>query len=152
MWGRNSTSGKVNIRQSLPGSVVSFQPIILKFFFPLLQENDLELLRVLGFADSVFPVRVYASNLIFALPLVELQFFNSNIVPQPITWLHNCITTFTIIAVMSSCRNFTCKSIPGSPLLFLFWYSPSSPCWNDPSYVTISTTKMLNHPGASLNK
>ena len=35
---------------------------------------------------------------------------------QPITWLHNCVTTF---AVTSSCRDITCKSIPGSSPPFL---------------------------------
>ena len=40
---------------------------------------------------------------------------------QPITWLHNCVTTFAIIAVMSSCRDITCESIPGSPPPFLFF-------------------------------
>ena len=31
--------------------------------------------------------------------------------------LHNCITSF---AVISSCRDIMCESIPGSPTLFLF--------------------------------
>ena len=39
---------------------------------------------------------------------------------QPITWLHNCVTTTAIIAVTSSCRDITCESIPGSPPPFLF--------------------------------
>ena len=30
-------------------------------------------------------------------------------------WLHNCVTTSAIIAVMSSCHNIMCKSTPGSP-------------------------------------
>ena len=35
-------------------------------------------------------------------------------------WLHNCVTTFLIIAVMLSCCDITCKLVPGSipPVLF----------------------------------
>ena len=36
-------------------------------------------------------------------------------------WLHNCVTTFAIIAVMSSCRDIMCESIPGSLPPFLFF-------------------------------
>ena len=38
---------------------------------------------------------------------------------QPITWLHNGVTTFVIIAVTLSCCDIMCESIPGSPPLFL---------------------------------
>ena len=51
---------------------------------------------------------------------VAAQFFSSNIVAQPITWLHNCVTMFAIIAVMSF-RDITCELIPGSPPPFLFF-------------------------------
>ena len=53
----------------------------------------------------------------------QLTFSVSNIVcsNQPITWLHNCVTTFAIIAVTSSCRDIMCESIPGSPPPFLFF-------------------------------
>jgi len=37
----------------------------------------------------------------------------------PITWLHNCVTIF---AVMSTCHDITCESIPGSPPPFLFFF------------------------------
>ena len=48
---------------------------------------------------------------------VAAQFF-SNIIAQPIMWLHNCITTF---AVTLLCRDIKCESIPGSPPPFLFF-------------------------------
>ena len=43
--------------------------------------------------------------------------FSAVLMNQPITWLHNCVTTF---AVTSSCSDITGELIPGSPPTF--WY------------------------------
>ena len=56
---------------------------------------------------------------------LQLTFFSSkyrSCSNQPITWLHNFVTIFAIIAVMSTCRDITCESIPGSPPPFLFFF------------------------------
>ena len=39
---------------------------------------------------------------------------------QLITWLHNCVTTFVIIAVTLLCHDIMCESVPDSPPPFYF--------------------------------
>ena len=50
----------------------------------------------------------------------QLSYFSS-CSSQPITWLHNCVTTFVIIAMTSTCRGITCESVPGSLPPFIFF-------------------------------
>ena len=50
-------------------------------------------------------------------------------------WLHNCVMTFVIVAVTSSCCDITCETVPSSPPPFLFFVGAKGEPGNE---VTVS--------------
>ena len=51
-----------------------------------------------------------------------------------------CVMTFVIIAVMSSCRNIMCKSVPGSPPPFPFFFEARGEPGNKASVVVFANS------------